>query len=66
MGIIEIQGNALCIPDAIYNRVVDGVSLCEERSPDGHEGADGHALEDTSVVDHQVGGPSHEPQGDCH
>lgn len=54
------------LPDGVDDGVVAGVSLGEDTTPDGKQRADGKCLEDTGVVDHQVGRPSAEPQRDGH
>ena len=58
----EIDETVMKLPDAIYNWVVDCVSLCKERSPNGSQWRNWCTLEDTCVVDDQIWGPRDEPQ----
>lgn len=49
------------LPDTIYNRIIDGISLGEDRTPDSGKWGDRGSLENASKVDDKVRSPRHEP-----
>lgn len=54
------------LPNAVYDGVVNGIRLGEERTPDGEKGADFGGLENTRPVDYKIRCPCHKPEGDRH